>query len=126
MEKSEREIKDEADWGIERFISLMRKIGMEEWEKGVSVSLEKKMQVIREIYRLIRYAVRDERKVDSISNFDNAAAEQKVYAECWNELWNGTEYENRPLDRTYAICVNSLIDSRRMRIKHLLMQGIEM
>lgn len=40
------------------------------------------MQVIREIYRLIRYAVRDERKVDSISNFDNAAAEQKVYAEC--------------------------------------------
>lgn len=103
--------------GIERFILKMRRKGMEECEKGLSVSLEKKERVIREIYRLIRYAVLEEQQVDSVSDFDNTAAEQKDYAECWYELWNGTEYGSRPLERTYVIRANSRIDSRRMRIK---------
>lgn len=102
---------------IEGFISEMRRKGMEECGKGLSASLEKKEQVIREIYRLIRYAVLEEQQVDSVSDFDNAATEQKTYAECWYELWNGAEYGSRPLERTYVIRSNSRIDSRRMRIK---------
>lgn len=102
---------------IERFISQMRRNGMEECEKGLSVSSEKKEQVIQEIYRLIRYAVLEEQQVDSVNDFDNTATEQKDYAECWYELWNGTEYRNRPLERTYVIRSNSRIDSRRMRLR---------
>lgn len=102
---------------IEGFISQMRRKGMEECEKGLSVSLEKKEQVIQEIYWLIRYAVMEEQQVDSVNDFDNAATEQKDYAECWYELWNGTKYGSRPVERTYVIRSNSRIDTRRMRIK---------
>lgn len=103
--------------GLERFISQMRKRGMEECEKGLSVSLVKKERVIREIYRLIRYAVLEEQQVDDVNDFDNVAMEQKDYAECWYELWNGRKYGSRLLERIYVIRSNSRIDSRRMRIK---------
>lgn len=103
--------------GIERFISQMRRKGMEECKKGLCVSLEKKEQVIQQIYRLLKYVVLEEQQIDGVSDFDNTSIEQKDYAECWYELWNGTEYGSRPLERTYVIHANSLIDSRRMRIK---------
>lgn len=120
-EKKRRNLKEKSRTmpveGIERFIFQMRAKGREECAKGLSVSAEKKEQVIWEIYRLIKYAVLEEQQVDDVSDFDNAAIEQKDYVECWYELWNGAEYGSRPLERTYAIRSNSRIDSRRMRLK---------